>query len=316
MCGAGGYNGNTGAATSVKLNSPTAVAVDTIGNVYIADKNNYCVRKLTTASNTISSVVGVCGTVGSFSGGGVGTSTTLPGAQGVAVDGSGNVYISDGSSTYVVKWSASTGNVAYVPGSGNRYGSNEPIGVISLDGANNIYFGYRYYDSINVLRVVISSSPSALTTPSTSPSASQTPTATVTPYCAPSLYRALPRMDLVGTLVGSAIFPGQGFYTNSEAACRQACCDAAVCDSFSFAAGSAAFYPVVAWTTATLTATASPSLSFVNFGGSPAPEAAAAAAAAAGSSVAFGAQCFLYTNVTALAPSSLVSSGVLVSNYS
>jgi hypothetical protein len=41
-------------------------------------------------------------------------------------------------------------------------------------------------------------------------------------------------MDLVGTLVGTALFPGLPVLQPSEAACRQACGDAAACDGFSF----------------------------------------------------------------------------------
>ena len=66
-----------------------------------------------------------------------------------------------------------------------------------------------------------------------------TPSPTTTPYCQPSLFRPLPRTDLVGSLVGTAIAPGQPVTHPSEAACRQACCDAATCDGYSFEAGAA-----------------------------------------------------------------------------
>jgi hypothetical protein len=42
-------------------------------------------------------------------------------------------------------------------------------------------------------------------------------------------------MDLVGTLVGTALSPGSRVLLPSEASCRQACCDAPFCDGFSFA---------------------------------------------------------------------------------
>ena len=101
-------------------------------------------------------------------------------------------------------------------------------------------------------------------------SASPSPRPSPTPYCAPSLFRFLPRMDLVGVLVGSALAPGSVFPAASLAVCRQACCDAPACDGFSFATGDASLLP----------------------GGS-------------GS-----AGCFLYVNITQLIPSSVVSSGI------
>ena len=60
--------------------------------------------------------------------------------------------------------------------------------------------------------------------------------------CAPSLFRALPRMDLGGTLVGSDLAPGdRQLLLPSEAACRQACCSAPACDGFSFATSELGF---------------------------------------------------------------------------
>ena len=66
------------------------------------------------------------------------------------------------------------------------------------------------------------------------PSPLPTPSPSATPYCAPALFRPLPRTDLVGSLVGTALAPGDAVLAPSEAACRQACCDAAACDGYSF----------------------------------------------------------------------------------
>ena len=63
-----------------------------------------------------------------------------------------------------------------------------------------------------------------------------TPSPTPNNYCADSLFRTLPRMDLVGTLVGTALSPGSRVLLPSASDCRQACCDAPACDGFSFAA--------------------------------------------------------------------------------
>ena len=62
------------------------------------------------------------------------------------------------------------------------------------------------------------------------------PSPSSTPYCAPALFRAFPRMDLVGDLVGTALAPGESVALAGEPACRQACCDAAACDGYAFEA--------------------------------------------------------------------------------
>ena len=81
------------------------------------------------------------------------------------------------------------------------------------------------------------------TTPSSTAPPSGTPTHT--PFCAASLFRPLPRTDLVGTLVGAALSPAAGpVLVPSEPACRQACCLAPACDGYSFEASALSFHAV------------------------------------------------------------------------
>jgi sugar lactone lactonase YvrE len=90
----GGALGDGGPATSASLYYPSGVAVDSSGNMYIADYDNYVVRKV----NSSGIILEFAGTVGSaaFSGdGGPGTSAQLYYPTDVAVDAAGNVYIAD-----------------------------------------------------------------------------------------------------------------------------------------------------------------------------------------------------------------------------
>ena len=88
-----GYNGDGGAATAARLSLPLGVAVDDAGNVYIADWGNYRIRKVDGSGN-ISTFAGT-GTAGYSGDGGAATAAQLRAPTGVAVDGSGNVYIGD-----------------------------------------------------------------------------------------------------------------------------------------------------------------------------------------------------------------------------
>jgi sugar lactone lactonase YvrE len=93
--GAGqGFGGDNGAATSAKLYLPGGVAVDSNGNLYIADTNNDRIRKVAAGTGTITTVAG--DGYAAFSGdNGPATGAQLNAPQGVAIDSSGNVYIAD-----------------------------------------------------------------------------------------------------------------------------------------------------------------------------------------------------------------------------
>ena len=100
--GTPGYSGDNGPAASAQLNMPWGVAVDTAGNLYIADSGNNRVRKV---SN---------GVITTVSGGGVGAQLSNP--TGVAVDTSGNLYIADSGNNVVRK--VSGGVTVTVAGTG------------------------------------------------------------------------------------------------------------------------------------------------------------------------------------------------------
>jgi sugar lactone lactonase YvrE len=95
----GGYSGDGGAATNAELNYPTGVAVDTTGNLFIAEEGNQRVRKVGT-NGIITTVAGNGYTnqygSGGFSGdGGAATNAELNYPSGVAVDATGNLFIAD-----------------------------------------------------------------------------------------------------------------------------------------------------------------------------------------------------------------------------
>ena len=135
-----GYTDGTG--TSAQFNNPIGVAVDGAGNVYVADRYNHRIRKITT-SGVVSTLAG-SGTSGYADG--TGTSAQFSNPTGVAVDGAGNVYVADQvnhrirkiTTSGVVSTLAGSGTSGYTDGTGTSAQFNYPTGV-AVDGAGNVY---------------------------------------------------------------------------------------------------------------------------------------------------------------------------------
>jgi len=86
----GAYLDGTG--TAAQFNGPSGVAVDGVGNVYVADSNNNRIRKIT-AAGVVTTLAGSSGTGAYLDGTGTAAKFNFP--TGVAVDGSGNLYVAD-----------------------------------------------------------------------------------------------------------------------------------------------------------------------------------------------------------------------------
>ncbi len=144
--GTPGYSGDSGAAASAQLYTPTAVAVDASGNLYIADFNNNRIRKVS-STGTISTVAGN-GNSGYSGDGSPATSAQINLAQGVAVDGYGNLYIGDTGNNVVRQVNAS-GIINTVAGNGfaGYSGDGGPAAqaqlgnpsAVAVDAVGNLY---------------------------------------------------------------------------------------------------------------------------------------------------------------------------------
>jgi len=144
--GTSGYAGDGGPATLAQFRTPYGITVDSAGNIYIADQNNYRIRKVDTGG-TVTTVAGT-GTYGCSAATGLATTLTLTYPWGLAVDPSGNLYFAD-LSCYRVRKLSPNGVMSTVAGTGSAGFSgdggpaisamlNYPSGIW-LDGAGDLF---------------------------------------------------------------------------------------------------------------------------------------------------------------------------------
>ncbi|MDP6455978.1 MAG: T9SS type A sorting domain-containing protein, partial [Candidatus Marinimicrobia bacterium] len=143
LAGSGSIGSEDGTGTAARFYRPAGVAVDGSGNVYVADQFNHLIRKITSAG-VVTTLAG-SGSIGSEDGTGTAASFYWP--FGVAIDGSGNMYVADYynhkirkiTSAGVVTTLAGSGSVGSDDGTGTAAASfNKPSGV-AVDGSGNVY---------------------------------------------------------------------------------------------------------------------------------------------------------------------------------
>jgi sugar lactone lactonase YvrE len=113
-----------GKGTAARFNNPVGIAVDVQYNVYVADRNNHVIRKIT-PDGVVSTLAGVGTVQGSADGPGISAKFSSP--AGVAVDAQGTVYVADLNNNKIRKIT-STGEVSTLAGSG-IYGSVNGTGT-------------------------------------------------------------------------------------------------------------------------------------------------------------------------------------------
>jgi streptogramin lyase len=150
----GGYRGDGGPAIKAQLAYPSGVTVDDSGNVYIADTDDDCIRKV----NRLGIISTVAGNINyGFSGdGGSATAATLLDPMGVILDKSGNMYIADHNNQRVRK--VNTNNIiSTFAGKGQSpdigdggqaiYAGLDPFAV-EVDSVGNVYIADKYNNRI------------------------------------------------------------------------------------------------------------------------------------------------------------------------
>src|ERR1700689_4947795 len=163
-----GFSGDGGQATSASLGFLQGIALDGLGNLFIADTGNAVIRRVVLATGIISTYAGTPDTQGFPTSGVSATSTQLAYPAGVATDANGNLFIADEGDNIVCRVDVTSKIITIVAGTGAASFSgdggpatsatlNEPDGL-AVDSAGNIYIS----DALNaVVREVSASGPNA-----------------------------------------------------------------------------------------------------------------------------------------------------------
>jgi sugar lactone lactonase YvrE len=147
-----GYGGDGGPAIEALLNEPTDIAVDSLGNLYIADSKNYRIRRVDRDTRYISTIAGV-GSPGTSGDGGPASIASVGIVTKIAIDVVGNLWMLDNGSdsasgTRVRKIDALTNIITTEVGGGGIKTTSEGVPVkdanisvhgLAVDGAGNVY---------------------------------------------------------------------------------------------------------------------------------------------------------------------------------
>jgi streptogramin lyase len=155
LAGKMGVSGSNDAATgsAARFNLPYGVAVDTNGNVYVADTLNQTIRKIS-SGGAVTTLAGLAGGKGSSDG--TNSAALFDTPCGLTVDGSGNVYVADtvndtirqvSPAGVVTTLAGSAGTIGSTNGTGREALFYQPLGV-AVDGNGNVYVADSYNSTI------------------------------------------------------------------------------------------------------------------------------------------------------------------------
>jgi len=147
-----------GFGSAAKFLSPNGIAVDSLGNIYVADTFNYSIRKIT-PDGLVSTLAG-SGKSGHTDG--TGTNASFESPTGVAVDSSGNVYVADRYIRKITPKGVVTTLAGKLGGYFNAGGNIDGIGStatvdatsLTIDSSDNIYVAQQVYVSIRKITFV------------------------------------------------------------------------------------------------------------------------------------------------------------------
>ena len=157
--GSAGYNGDAIAATAAELNAPESVAVDTSGNLFVADSANNRIREVNAATGIITTVAGT-GTAGYNGDTIVAATAELNDPVSIALDSAGDLYIGDWfnnrvrkvNTSGVITTVAGNGTAGYTGDGGAATGAElDGPGGIAVDSQGDLFIGDVYNNRIRMV---------------------------------------------------------------------------------------------------------------------------------------------------------------------
>lgn len=128
LAGQAGLSGSSDGTTAARFNRPTGVAVNSAGNVYVADTNNNEIRKVT-STGAVTTLAGQAGASGSRDG--TGTAASFNGPSGIVSDAAGNLYVAD-TLNHTIRMITPAGAVTTVAGAAGTSGYADGTGTAAL----------------------------------------------------------------------------------------------------------------------------------------------------------------------------------------
>jgi len=162
--GSAGYSGDGGLAINAELKKPHGVFLDEALNIFIADTENHCIRRVDASTLVITTVAGTPETSGYSGDGGPATAALLKLPEDVFVDGAGNIFIADTENHVIRMVCAHDGTIHTLAGDGSKgYNGddlpavtaqlNKPAGIVmaATRGGRKIFISDQDNDRIRML---------------------------------------------------------------------------------------------------------------------------------------------------------------------
>ena len=155
--GAQGFDGDSGLAINAKLHFPCGLDIDSAGNIYIADRNNYRIRKVDASTGIITTIAG--NGIMAYSGdSGLAINASFKSPTGLCIDPSGNIYVGDHVSGTIRKINSSgiittyAGSTTAMPNTGD-WGPATLAGIPAIEGICSDKQGNIYITTANIRKV-------------------------------------------------------------------------------------------------------------------------------------------------------------------